>query len=235
MEPFLPRQMPEKDIKEWLKRIQSCQHISSLKALEKEIQREQDDSPYNDRDLRFNIYERIIWREFEERREKIDDDAFFRSPIQSRESEIVNGFSLYDSNDYMTIKIFEQCEEAVQNDIPFKTFREFWQAFDETCCSDWSKQTPDGESFKGFYSSVNLAVKDNAYYLTRFTNAMRMWHLPFPKSLLLFTIRLGCPIRMESVRFSNFVCVLYYRKKEARKKVMEIEEWEKGQAEEEKK
>jgi hypothetical protein len=78
------------------------------------------------------------------------------------------------------------------------TFENFESQMRALVCSDWNKCDIHGEWSMDHDTSYN---DDNLK-----AAVAAMWQLPFPKSLLLFTIRVGCPQRDESVRMSNEFC-----------------------------
>lgn len=134
--------------------------------------------------------------------------------VRTSKEERVNGFQLYErvSNLFYEEDFEHMC--ALADDRTQWSFRRFKEAMSDVCCSDWNKQDIHGECFGGPYKQPEGSyAKSNAYNLC-FAQAVRaMWRLPFSKALLIRTIQLGCFIRQESVRYSNYLCVWLERKR----------------------
>ena len=76
--------------------------------------------------------------------------------------------------------------------------------------TDWNKQQPNGEYFGGFWNDKSCS---NASVLTRQHNFDELIKLPYSRKLICETIDIGCCNRIESVRFTNYVCEWIKRKK----------------------
>jgi hypothetical protein len=212
--PFMPVRPDKSMVLGLLKKIDYCTSVEELETCAVELEAEEKKYKYHHAVDPFPSH---IWPRWEKQREKVDPDSFYSCLVTTSDTETVNGFDLFNVVDnWMTRRMFDECERVARDDIPFYSFREFFKAYDSLACSDWSKKTQEGESYKGFYNAQSdSALKTNAYKLTRLSNALRLWHLPFPKSLLLHTIKISCATRRESVCFSNFICVWLKRKRAA--------------------
>ena len=143
----------------------------------------------------------------------IDSQKFYDNKIIMSENEKVNGYKLYNLNDelfdYETFKKFSILF-VDNNTIPHDEFIEW---LDDNCCSDWNKQDRYGECFGGFWKYPEYSYeKENAYELSRKDNFEALCELPYPREAIKLTIDIGCGNRMESVRYSNFICEWVKRK-----------------------
>lgn len=143
----------------------------------------------------------------------------FNTPIPDMsETEEVNGYKLYNVDgtaNLFVLSFYEKLIELMDSKKEW-TFEEWRQAMEKTCCSDWMKQDRHGVCFGGFWRYPEGSYeKENAYNLSFEDNCMGMFELPFSKELLLETIEIGCCNRLESVRYSNFLCVWLQRKRAA--------------------
>jgi hypothetical protein len=153
--------------------------------------------------------------EFLAKRIKLLNPNFALNPEISQ-SEIVNGYKLYDCkgcvlcySDFIEYKkLFEDDSEKVME------FEEFYEKFDGTACTEWSKMNTTGDDwYVGFWKAEEgTEEREQSWYLTRKQNAKALFDLPYSKTFLLKTIDHGCANRMESVRYSNFLCVWFSRK-----------------------
>ena len=163
----------------------------------------------------------------------------FKSPLLISEEEDVNGYYLYEiieGNNIMNydtftdyLKLWNKINLNVLDglkDLPIPSDilsiiakfsdmsdNEFIERFEKIACSDWSKQDKYGESYGGFwkYSEDSYEFK-NAYTLSREDNLKSLLKLPYPREFILETINIGCNNRLESVRYSNFLCEWMKRK-----------------------
>jgi hypothetical protein len=137
-------------------------------------------------------------------------EKFEKAQVKYDAESIVNGYEMIDVNDQSNVLSFEEFQECVLvKELKTEWTLEKWkQAMETQCCTDWYKMDDHGESFGGVYYSSphNSENYQNAFQLTFDANCLAMWKLPFSKDLLLYTIHLGCCLRLESVRFSNFIC-----------------------------
>lgn len=85
------------------------------------------------------------------------------------------------------------------------TFEEWKTAMEKACCSEWYKQDKHGECYYTY--PEGSFEKENAWQFSFDESCQAMWDLPYSKELLLETIKIGCGNRMESVRYSSFLCV----------------------------
>lgn len=151
------------------------------------------------------------------------------------ENEIVNGFKLYNfAYDYQTyLEILElwlqdkyytpyieplyskDCQPSNHGPCTGTNYPKgsFEDECDKIMCSDWNKQDVHGECYEGYWKyDKNTFEYKKAYDLSREYGIYRLSCLPYPKSVLLYTIQMGCANRLESVRFSNSVCEWMCRK-----------------------
>ena len=141
--------------------------------------------------------------------------SYFQN-LDISENETVNGYNLFNISVDQLIDYFD-----------FKEIKEQWihdkeyskSDFIDEChtiaCTDWSKMDEFGNSFGGYWDyPIGTYERDHAYNLTKERNFEKLWELPYPKSVIIKTIELGCSNRMECVRYSNFVCEWIKRKME---------------------
>lgn len=141
---------------------------------------------------------------------------WFKLPLKISCEESVNGYLLYDVDEnkelVFTYKLFKELVK-LYNEKNTLTKTEFYERFDEETCSDWSKQDQYGNCFEGFWSyDPKSYQKDNAYTLSRIVNCEALLNLPYSHELIFKTIEIGCCNRMESVRYTNFICEYIKRK-----------------------
>jgi len=136
---------------------------------------------------------------------------FYTETITTSSTEEVNGYQLYDCIEpFMTYDCYlHHLEERLK---PQDTDDEFSEWLDENCCSDWAKQDRNGECYAGAWQAEEGTYeKENAWYITKDDNMEGLMELPFPRSLIKWSITLGCSNRHESVRYSNFIGVWFER------------------------
>lgn len=130
--------------------------------------------------------------------------------------EIVNGYNLYDcSVSIYCYSDFIEYEKLFNDNSNENTsFEDFYEKFDDIACTEWSKMNTTGDDwYVGFWKAEEGSEENkNAWYLTRRQNARALFDLPYSKTFLLKTVSNGCANRMESVRYSNFLCVWFERK-----------------------
>ena len=140
-------------------------------------------------------------------------DKFYRRIVKMSYEEQVNGYNLYDVDknimDYDTY-----CKLLpIWNDKTAYTHEEFMEKYNDEACTDWSKQDRHGNCFGGFWEyEEGTYERENAYQLSRKDNGQGLWELPDSHNFIFKTIELGCRNRMESVRYSNFLCEWMARK-----------------------
>lgn len=101
---------------------------------------------------------------------------------------------------------------SVWNDHTEMSFEQFYEEYDDTACTGWSKMDEHGESFGGFWKRPEDSLEyKNAWDLTRRANGEALYRLPFNKKFVLYTIKLGCQNHGECVRYSNFLCEIMSR------------------------
>jgi hypothetical protein len=138
----------------------------------------------------------------------------YKKPICFKPVDKINGYELgCDMNEILDGLFFDW--------VQFKRFYSMWTEikpeldlvdgfyteYDNLACSDWSKMDEFGECFGGFWKYPEESEeKKNAWYLSRERNGKKLFELPYPKSFVLETIKLGCGNRQESVPYSNMLC-----------------------------
>jgi len=144
-------------------------------------------------------------------------DGDYEQELHMSENETVNGYKLYNTQNGKSIlrrQDYEKCVEMWKNNKQY-THEEFMQLYDEGACSDWAKIDAHGESYGGYWKYPDGSPgKQNAWHLTRKENGEALWNLPYPKEVIFETIEIGCGNRMESVRYTNFLCEWIKRKME---------------------
>jgi hypothetical protein len=119
--------------------------------------------------------------------------------IFMKESDIINDYQLYPSSKpFLRQTEFYELVELWNTNKKY-TYDEFYSLYDSTACHDWYKIDKNGDSVN--YSEQN-----------RTNSGDLLWKLPYPKQVVLKTIEIGCGPRLESVRFSNFLCEWIKRK-----------------------
>jgi len=155
------------------------------------------------------------WFELIDNREKLflkHSKNTWYSPIIMKEEEEVNGYKLYEvkSKNIMTYGLLMEFVEKWKEEMSIEDFKE---KFDDIACSDWSKMDEHGECYGGYYNySKGSYERENAYTLSGKRNLEKLCELPYPKAAIIETIFIGCRNRMESVRYSNFMCEWAKRK-----------------------
>lgn len=146
---------------------------------------------------------------------------WFRQSLVMDDSEEVNGYDLYDTDEpIMHYGEFQSLLATFQAPEEPMTLEEFMTAYRDEACSDWCKMSDKGESYGGFWEYPEGSMeRENAYELSQDYNGRKLYGLPFPKRFLFETIKIGCDNRMESVRYSNFLGVWMTRK------LAQLERW----------
>ena len=140
-------------------------------------------------------------------------DKFYavENRILMQESEVVNGYALYDID--IEIMDYEQFLDMYNRRTIGVTDEQFMEWLDDNCCSDWAKQDKNGECYGGYWKFPDGSYeKENAYDLSRHHNLSALCTLPYPRELIKDTVKIGCGNRMESVRYSNCLCEWVKRK-----------------------
>ena len=132
------------------------------------------------------------------------DNAYYKHTISMTEDEIVNGYRLYPASDnYITYDNYVELIKEIC-EIEIDDLKEW---LDDNLCSAWNNMDENGWEFPdGSYE------KENAYWLTRESNINKLMNLPYSKSMIAISIRIGCNNMRESVRYSNFICEWISRK-----------------------
>jgi hypothetical protein len=151
---------------------------------------------------------------------KIDElnPSFNLNPKISKDEE-VNGYKLYDCTGcimcFSDFCKYKKMFEVVPTPETEMSFEDFYEDFSDRACTEWSKMDDNRESYVGHWQADHDSEEyKNAWYLTRKDNAKALYGLPYSKDFLLETVDIGCSSRLESVRYSNFICVWMARKLE---------------------
>jgi len=130
----------------------------------------------------------------------------FQKKIIFAGDEIVNGYKLYPCK--VHIFSYPHFRELLELwNMPDMSKDEFIKKYNNIACSDWAKMDEHGECYGGYWKCPeDSEERKNAYDLTHSKNGECLWNLPYPKHFILNTIKIGCGNRMESVRYSNFLC-----------------------------
>lgn len=140
------------------------------------------------------------------------DPSPFYEKLETINTEIVNGYQMYNGGEVFDKKTFDKLLIIWNNNKQY-TPEEFYDQYDSLACSDWSKMDRHGECYGGFWKYPEDSYeKANAYDLSRKDNGLALYQLPYPKEIVLKTIKYGCNNRHESVRYSNFLCEWIKRK-----------------------
>ena len=132
---------------------------------------------------------------------KVIPEKFYKKLILNKTDEI-NGYKLFDCEEnIMDWFSFIDFTKLYRNSIIYSR-EEFFEKCTDKCCTDWAKMDRHGECYGGFW----LIDEENAWELSRQDNFEGLYALPFPHELIFKTIDIGCSNRMESVRYSNFLC-----------------------------
>ena len=132
---------------------------------------------------------------------------YYETKLIMKYAEEINGYKLYDTDSYiMDFELFEKLRQLLKSNEPMLK-EEFETKFENIACSDWCKMDRYGECYGGFWKyPEDTEERKDAYNLSRKDNYNGLWLLPYPKKMILKTIEIGCKNRMESVRYSNFLC-----------------------------
>lgn len=132
------------------------------------------------------------------------------------DEETTNGFQLYSIEGPLLVEggyleLVRQWQDTIDTDnVPLHIF---YYRCRELMCTDWSKKDPNGDSFGGYWKyPEDLFEWNHASRLTMEKNVRELYKLPWPTQILLETIEMGCDNRLESVRYSNFICEWICRK-----------------------
>ena len=151
-------------------------------------------------------------------------DNVYESELHMSECEIINGYKLYNIIDggcfmrkYSYDKFIKHWNENKHYDQ-----KKFLSSYKKKTCTGWGKVDKNGDYYVGYYNYPEGSYeRNNAYFLTRKANGLALWDLPYPKKVVLKTIRYGCAtsVGKESPRYCNFLCEWVKRKMEQMSKV----------------
>lgn len=140
---------------------------------------------------------------------KILDIGNFNKKITISKNNVVNGYNLYDLTEDQNALVYSTFHELKKIWLENKEMSEadFSEEFNNNACTEWYKMDEFGESFGGYWKYPEDSYeKKNAFILTGKKNCEKLYELPYPKKVLLKTIDIGCRMRVECVRYSNFLC-----------------------------
>jgi hypothetical protein len=86
------------------------------------------------------------------------------------------------------------------------SFEEFYNEYTNFASTEWGKVNREGEYYNGFYK--NLEIND-PFSLTFTDNGKGLFELPYPKEVILRTIKYS-----DSVRHTNYICEWIKKKME---------------------
>lgn len=145
-------------------------------------------------------------------------------PLVTSEEEMVNGYHLYQTGPFpmWSRQLFDQLVQMYKGEYEEPedwpqggdwTKEKLESVFSSEACTEWSKMDHHGEYYSGYWKyPEGTEERDNAFTLSRQQNLKELCKLPFANRLKWATVDMGCKNRMESVRYTNFVCVWVERK-----------------------
>jgi hypothetical protein len=132
-------------------------------------------------------------------------NKFHTSNLIINKNEKVNGYEMYMfEENIMEFKVFEDLWKKYSDYKQMKNIH-FMEYIDYICSSKWSKMNQCGEQF----GSIN---NENIQRMVRANNLNALRELPFPREVIIETIKMGRKNKMESVRYTNFICEWVRRK-----------------------
>ncbi len=140
---------------------------------------------------------------------------FYENVVHMDHTEIVNGYTLYGfhgTSSYLSYTLYARLSRKVTKHENMSD-EAFGKWLDDNLCTDWNKQSTTGKYYGGPYWKADEGTEEyeNAYRLTGLMNRRALMALPFHRSLIKESIRLGCNSRMESVKYTNSFCVWFER------------------------
>ena len=145
---------------------------------------------------------------------------YYNTHIITTDKEEVNGYKLYECSIHLfSYEDFLETMLEVENRIDKEyniDFQKFFEKCDDKMCTEWAKMDRNGGSYEGVFwkAEEGSEEKMNAWNLTREDNIKGLWELPYSKTMIFKTIKIGCANRQESVRYSNFLCEWIMRMKD---------------------
>lgn len=129
----------------------------------------------------------------------------YKEKILFKDTEYANGYQLFNcKNNIFVLADFIELKTLFENNKPM-TYEEFKIEFDDIACTEWRKMDEHGKSFAGLWCSDDLE-EFQAGDLSYENNCRKLYELPYSSKLKLWTVSYGCRNRLESVRYSNFLC-----------------------------
>jgi hypothetical protein len=141
---------------------------------------------------------------------------YYENVIPLTPNEIVNGYNLLwvtgEGEPLLSYAKFMLMLAEVST-TPSPSDEDFLKTLHTNCCSDWGRMSLNGEGYGGPYWNAEIGTdeREDAYNLTRDMNFKALMQLPFHRCLILFSIDIGCAIRLECVRYCNSFCVWFER------------------------
>jgi hypothetical protein len=157
----------------------------------------------------------LLWIDELSCSDKILGKAYYdidKCSVVLSKDDYVNGYQLIDIQENANLFTFEDFEilytmwqESLLHDW---IDDEFERMFHREACADWGKMGQDGSSFDNQFWNASKDSDEylNAYIYTMHDNLQALLKLPYPRRVLLQTIKIGCKRRRESVRYSNMMC-----------------------------
>ena len=143
---------------------------------------------------------------------KIMDSIFYKEIIfRRKKNQCHNGFYYtHDIGKFRAQHSFFRELGDLYHDYSMNV-DEFREWFEDNACTEWNKQTPDGEYFGGHWETENdrgMTGREVKYASdqTKKDNINALVRLPFSYKLIRKTILIGCGNRRESVAYSSFLC-----------------------------
>ena len=132
----------------------------------------------------------------------------WNTPLALSHESKVNGYNLYSTRETPMMDYSDYLILLKTLDKPdINSFEDFFEKYDTKMCTDWSKMDREGECFGGHWKFPNDSDEyKNAYNYHRKDNALGLYELPYHKEFILKVSKFTCPLRRESVRYTNFFC-----------------------------
>lgn len=173
------------------------------------------------------LFPRIAYmQEFYEEAHKLVKkyDSDYESKLQVFDTESTNGYKL------LTIENGGTC---FMNRTQYENFAKWWvenpqytqtkflDTYDAMACREWGMIDPNGEKYAVYYRYPEGSEEaETILSLNKKANGIALWILPYPKQVILETIKYSVNDIQKSVRYSNFLCEWVKRKM---KQMAEIE------------
>lgn len=162
------------------------------------------------------IYPRIVYmQEYYDMAQRFSAryNPKYELPLLMSTNETINGYDLYDTNDCFMRKSTFDTFARYWNENRQYSKKRFMKYYNDFACSEWSKMDKYGDYYNGFYNyPEGTYQREHAWELTRRDNGLALYNLPYPKRVILETIKYSCNTLKECVRYTNFLCEWIKRK-----------------------